>query len=149
GQVAMLAHEAWETRFGSDPAILGKTIVLNGQPLTVVGIVRPKVLTPFGTPDAYLPIGYYPNANGLQRGNRGVSALGTIKAGVTFENAQRDLATLATRQADEFPTTNKGYGVELQGLKELAVGSARAPLYIVFAAVAMVLLIACANVANL
>jgi len=147
--VAMLAHEAWETRFGSDPSILGKTIVLNGQPLTVIGIVRSKIQTPFGTPDAYLPIGYYPNANGLQRGTRGVSALGTLKAGVTFENAQRDLSALAKRQEEEFPTTNKGFGVSLQSLKDQVVGPTRAPLYIVFAAVGMVLLIACANVANL
>ena len=149
GPVVLLAHEAWETRFGSDPSILGKTITLNGQPLTVVGIVRPKIQTPFGTPDAYLPIGYYPNANGLQRGTRGVSAIGTIKAGVSFENAQRDLAALAKRQEEGFPATNKGFGVELQSLKEQIVGPSRTPIYIVFAAVAMVLLIACANVANL
>jgi putative ABC transport system permease protein len=149
GPVAMLAHEAWETRFGSDPSILGKTIVLNGQPLTVIGIVRPRVQTPFGTPDAYLPIGYYPNANGLQRGTRGVSALGTLKPGITLENAQRDLAALAKRQEEAFPTTNKGFGVELQSLKDQIVGPTRTPIYIVFAAVAMVLLIACANVANL
>ena len=149
GPVAMLSHEAWETRFGSDPSILGKTITLNGNPLTVIGIVRPKVPTPFGTPDAYLPIGYYPNANGLQRGSRGVSAIGTIKAGVSLENAQRDLAALAKRQEEAFPATNKGFGVELQSLKEQIVGPSRAPLYIVFAAVGMVLLIACANVANL
>jgi len=149
GAVAMLAHEAWETRFGSDPSILGKTITLNGQPLTVVGIVRPKIQTPFGTADVYLPMGYYPNANGLLRGTRGVSAIGTLKPGVTLENARRDLAALAKQQEDAFPTTNKGFGVELQSLKDQIVGPTRAPLYIVFAAVGIVLLIACANVANL
>jgi putative ABC transport system permease protein len=149
GPVAMISHEAWESRFGSDPSIVGKTIILNGQPLTVVGIVRPKVPTPFGISDAYLPIGYYPNANGLQRGNRGVSAIGTIKSGVSLENAQRDLAALAKRQEEAYPTTNKGFSVELQSLKDQIVGPTRTPLYIVFAAVAMVLLIACANVANL
>jgi putative ABC transport system permease protein len=149
GQVAVLSHEAWENRFGADPSILGEVIVLNGQPLTVIGVTRPKVQTPFGAPDVYIPIGYYPNANGLQRGTRGVSAIGTIKAGVSFENAQRDLAALAARQAEAFPTTNKGFGVALQSLKEQIVGPSRAPIYIVFAAVGMVLLIACANVANL
>ena len=100
--VAILSHEAWETRFGSDPAILGKTVILNGQPNTVVGVSRPRIQTPFGTPDAYIPIGYYPNASGLQRGNRGVGALGTIKRGVTFANALADLRTLAAQQ--ETPT---------------------------------------------
>jgi putative ABC transport system permease protein len=147
--VAMLAHEAWETRFGSDPSILGKTVTLNGQPLTVVGIVRPGIQTPYGAADAYLPMGYYPNAHGLDRGARGVAALGTLKQGVSFENAQRDLAALAKRQEEMFPATNKGFGVELQSLKDQIVGPTRTPLYIVFAAVGMVLLIACANVANL
>jgi predicted permease len=149
GAVAMLTHEAWETRFGSDPSILGKTVVLNGQPLTVIGIVRPHVQTPFGSPDVYVPMGYYPNANGLQRGTRGVSAIGTLKPNVTIENAQRDLAGLAKQQEDAYAATNKGFGVELQSLKEQIVGPTRAPIYIVFAAVGMVLLIACANVANL
>jgi len=147
--VAILSHENWETRFGSDPAILGKTIILNGQPHTVVGVSRAKIQTPFGTPDAYLPIGYYPNAAGLQRGNRGVGALGTIKPNVTFANALADLRTLASQQEAAYPTTNKGFGVELQPLKDQIVGSTRTPIFIVFAAVGMVLLIACANVANL
>src|SRR5437762_3430767 len=60
--LALLSHETWETRFGSDPSVLGKTVVLNGQPHTVVGISRPHIQTPFGTPDVYLPIPYYPNA---------------------------------------------------------------------------------------
>jgi putative ABC transport system permease protein len=149
GPVAVLSHETWETRFGSDPAILGKTVVLNGQPHTVVGISRPRIQTPFGTPDAYLPIGYYPNASGLQRGNRGVGALGTLKSGVTFANATADLQTLARQQEAAYPTTNKGFGVELLPLKDQIVGPTRTPIFIVFAAVGMVLLIACANVANL
>ncbi|HTE46963.1 MAG TPA: ABC transporter permease [Gemmatimonadaceae bacterium] len=147
--VAVLTYEAWQTRFGSDPAILGKTLVLNGQPHTVVGVTRPNVQTPFGAPDVFIPMPYYPNASGLQRGTRGVSALGTLKPGVTIQNAERDLKVLAKRQEDAFPTTNKGFGVELQTLKDQVVGSARAPIYLVFAAVGMVLLIACANVANL
>ena len=147
--VAIISHEAWETRFGSDRSLIGKTVVLNGQPHTVVGISKPRIQTPFGSPDVYLPIGYYPNASGLQRGNRGVAALGTLKPGVTLANAERDFRTLAKQQEDAFPTTNKGFGVELLSMKDQIVGPTRTPLYIVFAAVGMVLLIACANVANL
>ncbi|HEY4216513.1 MAG TPA: ABC transporter permease [Gemmatimonadaceae bacterium] len=147
--VAVVSYEAWQSRFGADPALLGKTLVLNGQPHVVVGITQPNVQTPYGPGDVYIPIPYYPNASGLDRGNRGVTALGTLKSGVTFENAQRDLQTLAKRQEDEYPTTNKGFGVELQPIRDQLVGSGRTSIYIVFAAVLVVLLIACANVANL
>jgi putative ABC transport system permease protein len=147
--VAVVSYESWQSRFGADPAIVGRTMVLNGQPHTVVGITRPHAQTPYGVPDVFLPIAYYPNASGLQRGTRGVAAIGRIKPGVTFENAQRDLKALARRQEELYPATNKGFGVELQPLKEQIVGPTRAPLYIVFAAVIVVLLIACANVANL
>ena len=147
--VAVLTHEAWQTRFAGDPAILGKTLMLNGQAHTVVGVTPPNVQAPFGRPDVFIPIPYYPNASGLQRGNRGMLALGALKRGVTIETASRDLKALAKQQEDAYPTTNKGFGVDLQPLKEQLVGQTRAPIYIVFAAVAIVLLIACANVANL
>jgi len=148
--VAIVSYEAWQTRFGADSSLLGKTLVLNGQPHVVVGITRPNVQTPYGPGDVYIPIPYYPNASGLERGNRGVTALGTLKAGVTFENAQRDLQALAKRQEDEYPATNKGFGVELQPIRDQLVGaSSRTSIYIVFGAVLVVLLIACANVANL
>ncbi|MDB4878427.1 MAG: hypothetical protein JWM41_4873 [Gemmatimonadetes bacterium] len=147
--VAVITAETWQSRFGSDRAIIGRTLVLNGQPHTVVGVTRPHVQTPFGAPDVFLPIPYYPNASGLQRGTRGISALGTLKPGVSFENAQRDLRALAKQQEDAYPATNKGFGVELQSLKDQLVGSSRTPIYIVFGAVFIVLLIACANVANL
>ena len=147
--VAVLTYEAWQSRFAGDRAILGKTLVLNGQAHTVIGVTQPNVQAPFGRPDVFIPIPYYPNASGLQRGTRGMLALGALKPGVTIENAQRELKTLAKQQEDAYPATNKGYGVELQRLKEQLVGQTRAPIYIVFAAVTVVLLIACANVANL
>jgi len=147
--VAVVTHEAWEARFGGDPAILGKTIVLNGDPHVVVGILAPGAQTPFGKPDVFLPIPYYPNASGLARGTRGVSAIGLIKPGLTTANAEKDLKTLAKQQEAAYPQTNKGFGVEVQSLKDQVVGTTRGPIYIVLAAVIVVLLIACANVANL
>jgi putative ABC transport system permease protein len=147
--VAVITSEAWQARFGGDPKVLGKTFILNGQPHTVVGITKPGVTTPFGAPDVFIPIGYYPNASGLLRGNRGVTALGLVKPGVSIANAERDLKTLAKRQEESFPTTNKGFGVELISLRDQLVGTSRQPIFIVFGAVVVVLLIACANVANL
>jgi putative ABC transport system permease protein len=148
--VAIVSYEAWQTRFGGDPSIVGKTLVLNGQPHVVVGVTRPDVQTPYGPGDVYVPIPYYPNAAGLERGNHSVTALGTLRPGVTFENAQRDLQALAKRQAEAYPATNNGFGVELQPIRDQLVGSSsRTSIYIVFGAVLIVLLIACANVANL
>jgi Acidobacterial duplicated orphan permease len=147
--VAVLTYEAWQSRFAGDPAILGKKLILNGQPHTVVGITPPNVQSPFGRPDVFLPMPYYPNAHGLERGTRGMTGIGLLKPGVSIQSAERELKALAKQQEDEYPTTNKGMGVELQSLKEQIVGQTRTPIYIVFGAVMVVLLIACANVANL
>ncbi|HEY7394590.1 MAG TPA: ABC transporter permease [Gemmatimonadaceae bacterium] len=147
--VAVLSYPGWQSRFGGDPSIIGKTLVLNGQAHTVVGITKQGIQAPFGVPDVFLPIPYYPNASGLQRGNRGMLAVGLLKPGVAIETGERDLQALAKQQEDLFPTTNKGFGVELQPLKDQIVGASRAPIYIVFGAALVVLLIACANVANL
>jgi putative ABC transport system permease protein len=147
--VAVVSHEAWQSRFGGDSALLGRTILLNGQAFQVVGITPPKLPFPFGVPDVMVPIPYYPNANGLARGNRGVWAVGRLKPGVTLQNAERDLKAVAKRQAELYPATNATSGVELQQLREQLIGPAREPIVLVFAAVGVVLLIACANVANL
>src|SRR5262245_28160636 len=147
--VAVLSYDGWQARFGGDPSVIGKTLVLNRHAQTVVGITKQAVQAPFGIPDVFLPIPYYPNASGLQRGNRGMLAVGLLKSGVTIEAGERELKALAKRQEDLFPTTNKGFGVELQPLKDQIVGASRTPIYIVFGAAVVVLLIACANVANL
>ncbi len=147
--VAILSYESWRSRFGADPAMLGKSIVINGTTFTVVGITTPNMPVPLGAPDVSLPIAYYPNAHGLERGTRGILVAGRLKAGVTISAAQRDLQTIATRLAELYPTTNAGTGAEVVSMKEQLVGQTKAPLFIVLAAVAVVLLIACANVANL
>ena len=149
--VAIVSYESWVARFGSDPAMLGKSIVINGTTFTVVGIAAPKTPIPLfaPTPDVFMPIGYYPNAHGLERGTRGISAVGRLKPGVTMDAAQRDLQAIERRLAEAYPTTNAGTSAEVFSLKEYGVGSTRTRLYVILAAVAVVLLIACANVANL
>ena len=148
--LAILSTEAWATHFGSDPAMLGKTLVLNGTTFTVVGIIGPKQAIAYGSvPDVMVPIGYYPNANGLVRGTRGVSVVGRLKPGVTLEVARRDLSAIEKQLAAMYPSTNGGTDTEVLSLRETIVGPSRAPLGILLSAVAVVLLIACANVANL
>jgi putative ABC transport system permease protein len=148
--VAVLNDGLWRTRFGARPDILGSTLVLNGQPFTVVGILKPGFEGPMGTPDVWMPIGYYPNKGDLElRGRGGVLVFGKLKRGTTIERAQADVDAVSRRLEQLYPTTNKGLGANVQDLKEQLVGPAKAPLLLLLSAVGVVLLIACANVANL
>jgi putative ABC transport system permease protein len=148
--VALLSDAFWRSHFGASPDAIGKTLILNGQPLTVVGVLRPGFQSTFGPVDAWIPIGYYPNKGDLTtRGRAGVAVIGRLKGDVTLATAQADLAAISARLAGTYPTTNAGLGVQLVDLKETLVGSSRTQVYLVLAAVFMVLLIACANVANL
>jgi putative ABC transport system permease protein len=149
GAVAIIQYEAWRARFGADPAMLGKTIVVNGNPVTVIGITAPNTQMPLGLPDVYLPIGYYPNAKGLDRGVRGILVAARMKPGVTLDAAQRDLAAIAKQLETEYPATNAATGAEVISLKESVVGGVRESLLIILGAVGQVLLIASAKVANL
>jgi putative ABC transport system permease protein len=148
--VAVVSEATWRTRFGSRPDMVGRTLILNGQAFTVIGIMRPGFQAPLGTPDIWLPLGYYPNKGDLElRGRAGVGVLGKLKPNVSVERAQRDLDAIMARLARLYPTTNAGLGANVRPLAQEVVGDARTPLMIVLAAVATVLLIACANVANL
>jgi putative ABC transport system permease protein len=147
--VAILQYEAWRSRFGSRADMLGKTIVVNGTTFTVVGITAPNTPMPLGAPDIYLPIGYYPNAKGLDRGVRGILVAARLKPGVSIAAAQRDLSNIAKQLEQEYPATNAATGAQVISLKEQMVGGLRESLLIILGAVAVVLLIACANVANL
>jgi putative ABC transport system permease protein len=148
--VAVVSEATWRTRFGSAPDLVGRTILLNGQPFSVIGIMRPEFTTPFGTPDVWMPIGYYPNAGDLTiRGRGGITVFGKLKAGVSLERAQADVDAVSARIADAYPQTNQGISAAAMSLEQFLVGQSRTPLYIVLASVVSVLLIACANVANL
>ena len=148
--VAVLNENVWRTRFGARPDILGQTLTLNGQAFTVVGILPAGFNAPLGTPDVWLPVGYYPNKGDLElRGRAGVMVFGKLKPNVTVARAQSELDDISTRLAQLYPSTNAGSTANVQPLREQLIGSARAPLLIVLASVATVLLIACANVANL
>jgi putative ABC transport system permease protein len=148
--VAIVSYEAWRSRFGADPAMVGRTITVNGTVVTVVGILAPNTQLPLGfTAEISLPIGYYPNAHGLDRGTRGIWVVGRLKPGATIAAAHRDLSAIEARLADAYPATNAGTDAEVHSLRDDTIGSTRERLLIILGAVALVLLIACANVANL
>ena len=148
--VAVIGEPMWRTRFGSRPDIIGRSLILNGQPFTVVGIMRAGFDAPLGTPDVWMPIGYYPNRGDLDtRGRPGVLVLGKLRPNVTVASAQAELDAVTRRIAALHPATNAGLGAAVRPLKEEIVGETRTSLLVVLGAVAAVMLIACANVANL
>ena len=146
--VAVISEGLWRRRFGADRAVVGRTLVLNGQPAEVIGIV-PSTFNFFAGTDVWMPITYYPNVNGLTRKDHSMTVVGRLQPGVTVEAASAEMDAVAKRLAEQYPEENGGSGIYIQTLHTLLVGDVRAPLYTVLAAVALLLIIACANVANL
>ncbi len=151
--VAVLSHGAWMTRFGGDPNIVGRSITLNGRPHVVIGVTSPGFRDPMGDDDVWLPVLSAPGASMTERSAPDnifrVWSVGRMKPGVSLAQAKADLGAIAADLAKEYPVTNVGQGVNIISLKQTVVGSLRPVLLTVFAFVMVVLLIACANVANL
>jgi putative ABC transport system permease protein len=148
-QVAVLSNAVWQSRFGGDSAIIGRTLTLNGRPFVVVGVLSATYQDPQSGVDVYLPITSPPSAGWLTRDDPAVWAVGRLKPGVTTAMAQRDLTAIESQLATTWPTTHAGLTAAVLSLRETIVGDVRSSLLIALAAVAFVLLIACANVANL
>ena len=147
--VALLGDGIWKRKFGLDRDVLGKGITLNGKTYTVIGIA-PSQIAGLSATDVYVPIGQWTDPTFLNRGiSMGMNAIGRLKPGVTFEQANADMASVAANLAAAYPDTNKGEGITLVPLKTDVVGSVRGILLVLLGAVSFVLLIACANVANL
>jgi putative ABC transport system permease protein len=147
--VVVLADRTWRNRFGGAPDILGRTLTLNGRPYVVIGVTAPDYQSPFGPIDLWLPITAVPSPATFQRGVFNVWAVGRLKPGVTLDEGRQDLGLIASRLGSEFPASNAGFGVAALSLREQIAGPIRPALLTLLGAVALVLLIACANVANL
>jgi predicted permease len=154
GQVALLSYGLWQRRFGGDPAIVGKVIKLHGAPFNVIGVMPADfqwhIKKRSGTgksPDLWTVLSM-PSSGPSLRG-RFLSVVAKLKPNVSRVQAENDVKTIEARIAQDAPEYNKGYGVEVIPLREQLVGNARSALLILLGAVGFVLLIACANVANL
>jgi putative ABC transport system permease protein len=146
-RIVVLSHGLWQRRFGGDPGILNRTISLNGESHVVVGVAPPGFQFPEKT-EIWSPLA--PNEN--MRAARGVfwlPVVGRLKPGVTRAQAQADMDLIGKQLEQQYPNMNAGYGVNVVPLMEQTVGSIRRSLLVLFGAVLFVLLIACANVANL
>ncbi|MGB8661630.1 MAG: ABC transporter permease [Candidatus Acidiferrum sp.] len=147
--VALIGDGLWKRKFGLSPDVLGKRISLNGKGYTVIGVARGQI-SDLSPSDVYVPIGQWTEPTFLNRGiSMGTNAIGRLKPGVTFEQAVADMSSVGVNLAAAYPETNKDTGVTLVPLKTDVVGSVRGILLVLLGAVSFVLLIACANVANL
>lgn len=148
-QTVVISESFWKRHFNHDPNILGKTFRLGGMPSTVVGVMPQSLTTLDGTKvDIWQPI----NAKGQRyaaRADHWLMPVARLKPGVTIAEAQAEMNTIARRLELQYPATNKGIGNKVAPLREELFGGARQALYPLLGAVAFVLLIACANVANL
>ena len=147
--VAVVTSALWKTRFGGEPAVLGRRITLNGRAYTVIGVV-PDDDVVFRRVSVIVPTAQWAEPLFWDRGvSMGLQVVGRLKPGVTPRQAQSDLDSVAAGLAREYPKENKDQGIFSLSLREDLVGDARTPLLVLLAAVGFVLLIACANVANL
>ncbi len=147
--VVMIGDGLWKRKFGLSPEVLGKSITLNGKTYTVIG-VAPARVTGFSPTDVYVPIGQWTDPTFRDRHiGMGTTAIARLKAGVTIEQARADMQRIAQNLAVAYPDADKGSGVTILPLKTDVVGNVRGILLVLLGAVSFVLLIACANVANL
>ena len=147
----MISNGLWKATFGGDSDVIGKTIQVNGDQITVIGVLPPE-FDFLQRADLYLPIGpsLTPKFGLMDRGNHfSLRVLARLKNGVTVEQARKEMEALAADLAREYPKTNSGNSAALQSLKDEIVEDFRPALLVLLGAVVFVLLIACVNVANL
>ena len=143
--VVMLTHGLWQTRYGADPAIVGKSIMVNDRARTVIGVLPPKFKFPL-VDQLYMPLRW----DESPRVNRNTNAVGLLKPGVTLGQAQGELSAIAKRLEEAHPFSNRGFGALVVPIRESYVDDGAKRMGVVLmTAVGFVLLIMCANLANL
>jgi len=145
-RVVVLSQSLWQKRFGSDPNILGQTIKLMGIPHTIVGVLPAGFSFP-NEAQIWRPIPIDPKT--LDRGPHYLRVVGRLKSGVPLPQAQAEMSTIASRLSEQHPEKTAGHGIKLELLRNVIVGDIGTALFVLLGAVGFVLLIACANVANL
>jgi putative ABC transport system permease protein len=156
-RVVVISNAVWRSRFGSDPQIVGRALTLNDQSHTIVGVMAPGFQFPVGfgymgkvlTDPVHLYVPIAPASNELRRGNYSFFAIGRLKPGVSIEQARAEMTTIEGRLEHQYPEGNTGIGISLVPTHEQTVKEIRPALLVLLGAVGFLLLIACANIANL
>ncbi len=143
----ILTYKLWQSHFGSDPHVVGRTVTLDGTPYAIVGVMGPKMTKP-DFAQAWTPLGLTAEEAAV-RGEHHFLSVARLKPGVTLAQAQAEMNTISQRLEQAYPADDKGWGAAVVSLREDLVGDVRPALLMMLGAVAFVLLIACANVANL
>jgi putative ABC transport system permease protein len=147
-RVVVLSHALWQRLFAGDPAVLDRNLTLNGQPFTIIGVMPPSFQFP-NRAELWVPIGIF-SERMMERGNHpGIFSIAKLKPGVSVEQAQMDMDAVAVRLEEQYPQTNTGNRVSITPMFQQIVGPVQSYLWFLLGAVGFVLLIACANVANL
>jgi putative ABC transport system permease protein len=149
-RVVVISHGLWQRRFGANQNVLGQTLTFGGNPYTVVGVAPPDFRNPVPGAKAaeiWLPIAF--NFDESRRRSDFLSVFARLKGGATVEQARAEMSGIGARLAQAYPATNTGWGVSVVTLHERVVGDVRPSLLVLMGVVGFLLLIACANVANL
>lgn len=147
-RVVILSYGMWQRRFGGDPGLIGRAINLNGESYGVVGVMPGNFQFPTGKDQLWVPVAF-PADEAAQRGSHYLEVIARLKPGVTLQQARVEMKTIAARLEKQYPDTNMRVGSVVTPLHEQVVGDIKPALLILLGAVGFVLLIACANVANL
>ena len=145
--VAIITHSLWQRRFGGDPNILNRTITVNSIVRTVIGVMPERFNYPKGA-EVYAPVPMTPELM-KSRGNHSYYVIGRLKPGASIQGAQSEIDNISARLEQQFPETNKGWGATVFPIVADTVSEYDTALWVMMGAVGFVLLIACANVANL
>ncbi len=147
---AVISDALWKGRFGADPGVIGRAIELDGTPFTVVGVAPPGFRGLAFDAEIWAPLGPFATPEAMQaRGSRWLGAVGRLRPGVSESMAQQDMDAAASRLEQIYPELNRQRGALVIGLKAYQLDNARRLLLVLLAGVGLLLLIACANVANL
>ena len=150
--LAVISYDLWQRRFGGQQDVLGKTLGLSGKPHTIVGVMPPEFQFPNSQFKVWVPLGSAMEATPEQAQNRQLRifrSIAHLKPGVTLAQAQADVDAISNRLQQQYPDTNAGVRLRVVSIYERLVGDVRPALLIILGTVGLILLIACANVANL
>ena len=147
-KLVILSEGLWRGQFGSDPGVIGRSVTLNSEPHTVIGVMPDYVRFPTPEVRAWIPLVVPPDL-AHDRGSHAYEVIGRLKPQISVKEAQQEMVLIARRIEQQYPDIQSGRSVQIVGLQEQLVRSTRPALLALFGAVGFVLLIACANVANL